>query len=197
MKFNENILKRTREKQYKMGIKYPEKGGKLYNVFKFFYIIAFIFGNVMNLMYILGMIIALSDGANLSNNIGNVIAVAVCVVLMIAALVASKYNDNIIVASVFGGVNFGSALALVLIFKNLMPDDTVVGGINLSFYWRHLAPLAILALCAVAMTLIVVTAFFKTKKAYNKTLEIVYENYNSLPENEKPDWEEFVSNYQF
>ena len=54
-----------------------------------------------------------------------------------------------------------------------------------------------MALCALGMVAVVVSAYFKTKKAYNKTLEIVYEAYNSIPTDERPDWEEYVSNYQF
>lgn len=197
MTYYKNILNRTREKQYKAGISYPEKDGKLYNTLKVFYVLAFAFANIMNLMYILGMLIALSDSAIASANVGNIIAVSVCVVLMIAALVASKYNGNAIVASVFGGVNLGSAIALLLIFMNLMKDDTVVGGINVNFYWRHLAPLAIMALCAAGMALVVITAYFKTKKAYNKVLEQVYEEYNTLPAENKPEWEEYAENYEF
>ncbi|MBO5211310.1 MAG: hypothetical protein J6B80_05210 [Clostridia bacterium] len=197
MIFYDNILKRAREKQVKEGISYPEKDGKLYNTFKFFYVVAFIFGNVMNLFYILGMLIAMTDNAHFSGNAGNVIAVAVCVVLLIGALIMSKFNDNLIIASIFGAINLGSATGLLLIFMKLMSDDTVAGGIKLNFYWRHLAPLAILAICAVAMSLIVVTAYFKTKKAYNKVMEIVFEEYNALADNEKPEWEDYIKNYKF
>ena len=197
MIFYDNILKRAREKQVKEGISYPEKDGKLYNTFKFFYVVAFIFGNVMNLFYILGMLIAMTDNAHFSGNAGNVIAVAVCVVLLIGALIMSKFNDNLIIASIFGAINLGSATGLLLIFMKLMSDDTVAGGIKLNFYWRHLDPLAILAICAVAMSLIVVTAYFKTKKAYNKVMEIVFEEYNALADNEKPEWEDYIKNYKF
>ena len=197
MIYYENILKRTQEKQIKEGISYPKKDGKLYNAFKFFYVVAFIFGNVMNLMYILGMTIAMSDNSNLVVDIGSFITVIVCVVLMIAALVLSKFNQNVIVVSVFGGLNLGVAITAILTFMQLMPDDTIPGGISVNFYWRHLAPLSIMAICAVAMALIVIVAYFRTKKAYNRVLELVYETYNSLSENEKPEWEEYVKNYEF
>ncbi len=197
MRFYENILKRAKDRQIKEGISYPEKDGKLYNFFKFFYVVAFIFGNVMNLMYILGMIIAMSDNSNLVIDMGGFITITVCVVLFIAALIASKFNKNVIVASIFGGVNLGAAVTAIVTFMGLMPDDTVAGGISINFYWRHLAPLGIMALCAVAMSLIVIVAYFRTKMAYNRVLEIVYEEYNALPENEKPEWEEYVKNYEF
>lgn len=197
MIYYENILKRAREKQIKEGIRYPEKGGKLYNFFKFFYIVAFIFGNVMNLLYILGMTIAMTDNTNLVIEMGSFITIIICVVLMIAALIVSKFNENTIVAAIFGSVNLGATVTAIITFKNLMPDDNVAGGISLNFYWRHLAPLSIMAICAVGMALVVIIAYFKTKKAYNRVLELVYETYNSLPDNEKPQWEEFAQNYEF
>lgn len=197
MIFYDNILKRARDKQIKEGVRYPEKDGKLYNTFKFFYVVSFIFGNVMNLFYILGMLIAMSDNAHFNVNAGNVIAVAVCVVLLIAALIMSKFNAKPIIASIFGVVNLGSAIGLLLVFMKLMADDTVAGGIKLNFYWRHLAPLAILAICAVGMAVIVVTAYLKTKKAYNRVMEIVYDEYNALPNDDKPEWEEYIKNYEF
>lgn len=193
----QNVLERATQKQAKKGVSYPEKDGKLYNVFKFFYVIAFIFGNFMNLLYILGMTIAMTDNANLIIDVGSFVTIIVCVVLMIAALIASKFNKNVIVASVFGAVNLGAALTAIFTFMHLMPDDTVAGGINISFYWRHLAPLSILGLCAVGMALIVIIAYFKTKKAYNEVLENIYYEYNKLPNEEKPDWEEYVKNYKF
>lgn len=197
MVFYDNILKRARDKQIKEGIRYPEKDGKLYNGFKFFYVVAFIFGNIMNLFYILGMLIAMSDNAHFSGNSGNVIAVSVCLALLVGALILSKFNHNWIIATIFAGVNLGSATGLLLIFMNLMEDGTVTGGINLNFYWRHLAPLAILAICAVGMALIVITAYFKTKKAYNRVMEIVYDEYNALPDADKPEWEDYIKNYEF
>ncbi len=197
MIYYENILKRAKERQIKEGISYPQKDGKLYNFFKFFYVVAFVFANIMNLMYILGITIAMSDNSNLIINMESFITIIICVVLFIAALIVSKFNKNVIVASIFGGVNLGAAITAIVTFMSLMPDDTVAGGINLNFYWRHLAPLGILALCAVGMALIVIIAYFKTKKSYNRVLELVYETYNALPENEKPDWEEFVQNYEF
>ena len=193
----QNVLERAAQKQAKKGVSYPQKGGKLYNVFKFFYIVAFIFGNVMNLLYILGMTIAMTDDTNLIIDIGSFITVIVCVVLLIAALIASKFNKNVIVASVFGAVNLGTALTAIFTFMHLMPDDTVAGGININFYWRHLAPLGILALCAVGMALVVITAYFKTKKSYNEVLENIYYEYNRLPNEERPDWDEYVKNYKF
>lgn len=196
MKFNENILKRTREKQYKAGIKYSEKDGKLYNLLKVFYILAMAFALVMNLMYVIGILLFIDDPL-FSSQIDTAIVVSVISAFLIAGLVISKYNDNIIIAFIFGGVNFLCALISILFFKNILTDDTVLGGLDVDFYWRHLAPNVIMAFCALGMVLIILTAYFKTKKAYNKILEIIYEEYNLLPENEKPEWEDFASNYQF
>lgn len=196
MKFYENVMQRTKDRQYKLGKSYPQKDGKLYKTLKVFYILAMAFGLVMNLMYVTGILLFI-DEPRIASQAHIAIIVSILSVLLIAALVISKYNDNLIIAAVFGGVNFGCALTIILFFKNILLDDTVVGGLNIDFYWRHLAPNVIMALCALGMVAVVVSAYFKTKKAYNKTLEIVYEAYNSIPTDERPDWEEYVSNYQF
>jgi hypothetical protein len=47
------------------------------------------------------------------------------------------------------------------------------------------------------MALIVITAYFKTKKAYNRVMEIVYDEYNALPDADKPEWEDYIKNYEF
>ena len=96
MIYYENILKRAKERQIKEGISYPQKDGKLYNFFKFFYVVAFVFANIMNLMYILGITIAMSDNSNLIINMGSFITIIICVVLFIAALIVSKFNKNVI-----------------------------------------------------------------------------------------------------
>ncbi len=197
MVYFDNISKRAREKQLKEGISYPQKDGKLYNTFKWFYILSFAFSAVMNLMYIIGIALFINEDARFADDIGKVIVIAVCTVLMTVALIISKHNAKPIFASIFGVVNVGSAVTLIFMFMNMMKDNTVAGGVSLNFYWRHLAPLVIVAICAIIMATITIIAYFKTQKAYNKVLEIVYDEYNSLNDSDKPEWEEYVKNYKF
>lgn len=197
MVFNENVLARTRVKEIKEGVSYPQKDGKLYKSFKWLYIIAFAYTMVINFLYISGMLLMWEILQKSSQNLYYFISVLVLTAFLIGALILSRFNNNFIVSLVFGGVNLASSAALIFIFANLMQDDMVRFGLKISFYYRHLAPLLIIAICTAVMTFIVVSAYFKTKKAYNRVLEILYDEYNLIADADKPDWEDFIANYQF
>ena len=197
MVFNENVLARTRVKEIKEGVNYPKKDGKLYKSFKWLYVIAFVYTMVINFLYTSGMLLMWENLQKNSQNLYYFISVLVLTAFLIGALILSKFNNNFIVSLVFGGVNLASSAALIFIFANLMPDSLVKFGLKISFYYRHLAPLLIIAICTAVMTFIVVSAYFKTKKAYSRVLEILYDEYNAIEDAEKPDWEDFIANYQF
>ena len=193
MVFQENILKRVRAKERKAGIYYPEKDGMLYNRFKGIYFLTSIFANVWNVLFVTGIAVLMEEDQFICETL-DFVTVAICTVLMIGALIASKFNDNLIVASAFGVVNI--ITSAVLSYSYAMMQSRAK-GILLNYYWRHLGPLSISALCALAMTLIVLTAYFRLKKHYNEVLEEVYADYNSLEGDDKPEWEEYLKNYRF
>lgn len=193
MVFHENILKRVRAKERKKGKYYPEKDGLLYNRFKFFYIVATLFANIWNVIFVTGIAVLAEDDVFLCKTSDYVI-VTVSTLLLIGALVASKYNDNVIVASSFGIANVLASVVLIYIYAKMQMG---ANGIVTNYYWRHLAPLSITALCALAMALIVIVAYLKLKKHYNEVLEEVYADYNNLESGDKPEWEEYVKNYKF
>ena len=194
MVFYENILKRAREKQIKEGISYPKKDGKLYNFFQFFYVVAFIFANIWSLLYILAAII-FSEEMLTSSELPNFITVSVSTLIMFMTLITLKFNDNLIAAGVFGGVNVAGAVVLSETFFRM--QEYSKDGVQLSYYWRHLVPFMIVCVATIGLTVIIFGAYFKTKKAYNRVMEIVYDEYNALPDNEKPEWEDFIKNYEF
>ncbi len=197
MVFYENVLKRAKEKEQKEGISYPLKDGKLYTTFKIVYFIALTFGMLMNLFYIIGMLMFNADLPAFDDYKARFISVIALSVVMLGLAVASKFNANNIIAYIFGGSNLICSGTLIYIFSTLMQDDTVKFGIKISFYWRHLAPLLLVAISAAAMSLIVVFAYYRTKKAYNRVTEIIYDEYNSIPDYERPEWEEYLKNYEF
>ena len=194
MVFHENILKRVRAKERKKGKYYPEKDGLLYNRFKFFYIVATLFANIWNLIFVVGVAVLKSEDETFFSQMTDYIIVTVCTLLLIGALIASKYNDNLIVALSFGGANVIASCVLIYIYAKMQMQ---ANGIVLNYYWRHLAPLSITALCALAMSIIVLTSYLILKKHYNEVLEEVYEDYNTLESDEKPDWDEYVKNHKF
>ena len=198
MVFHENILKRVRAKEKKRGKYYPEKDGILYNRFKFFYVVATLFANVWNFMFVISVLILNGEDETYFSNstlqLSDYIVVTVCSIILIGAFFASKYNDNLIVALSFGGSNLVACGVLIYYYAKIQMQ---ANGIVLNYYWRHLAPLSITALCALAMSLIVIIAYIKLKKHYNEVLEEVYEDYNALETDDKPDWDEYVKNYKF
>ena len=44
---------------------------------------------------------------------------------------------------------------------------------------------------------IVITSYFKTRKSYNMVLDILFRQYNSLPVENRPDWDEYIENFEF
>ena len=194
MIYYDNILNRVYERQRKSGVGYPERGGKLYNFFKFFFIVSTIFASLWGLFYIIATVMFWDEGMA-SDDIINFVLVTVCTALMLLSLIALKFNKNLIAAGVFGGINIASAITLSILFYQMQSHSK--NGLQISYYWRHLIPLIIAGICAIGLTVVVYIAYFGLKKAYNSLLEFVYSEYNTLPDGEKPEWEEYVKNYRF
>lgn len=197
MAFNENVLARAREREYKMGISYQKKDGRLYKTLKWIYALAVSFTAVITSFYVLGFILLYFEDmiANVSKTKNYGISFVLNVVLMIAMLIISKFNEKPIIASIFGTVNLASSIFLVITFANYYHEWQVY--LSAKFYWLHLVPILIIILCSSIITFIVIRSYFKTRKAYNMVLDILFRQYNALPENEKPDWEEYVNNFEF
>ncbi len=197
MVFYDNVLNRAKEKEQKEGISYPLKDGKLYTSFKVVYFIALIFSIIMNLFYIMRVLILYAGTPEFSDYSVYFFTVVAGSIIMIALAVISKFNANKIIASVFAGGNLACAGVLSYVFASLLKDDTIKFGLNISFYWRHLAPFLLVTVSSISMALIVIVSYLRTKKAYNRVVEIVYDEYNELSNDDKPDWQEYLKNYKF
>ncbi|MBR5222728.1 MAG: hypothetical protein IKV81_00995 [Clostridia bacterium] len=196
MVFNENILNRVKEREQKSGVYYAKKDGKGYKICKWLYILAFAFTMVINALYIIGILLIKSElPSNSTMNMNGFITVSILTAVMILMLILSKFNDNHIIAGVFGGGNAITSVCLIIVFGQMLGNTYV--NLPAKFYLLHLLPLAIVVLCSLIMSVIVINAHLKTKKAYEQVLEIVFREYNALPDENKPDWEEFVNNYKF
>ncbi len=204
MAYYKNIMERAVKKQIKDGINYPTQNGSLYKFFRNLHIIALAFASCMSFSYIFGFCIAVSENPDYIAEMPNIIIIGCVSLVLLGTLFMLKYMKNAIVACFFGGLNFVGAFSLLYIFQDLMMNSMSVGGvenasmsvINDNFYWRHLIPLSLVGICAIGMMVIVLIGYFKTKKVYNQILEIVYDNYNKIPSDERPDWEEYVNDYK-
>ena len=196
MAFNENILKRAQEREQKMGIYYNKKGGMLYNVCKWLYVLAFVFTMVINALYIIGILLIKSElPSNSTMNMNGFITVCILTAVMILMLILSKFNANHIIAGVFGGGNAITSVCLTIVFGQMLGNTYV--NLPAKFYLVHLLPLSIILLCSLAMALIVINSYLKTKKSYNLVLEVLFHEYNALPDENKPEWEDFINSYKF
>ncbi len=197
MAFNENVLTRVREKEAKDGIFYSQKSGKLYKTSKWIYFSMLMVSAVINLFYILGFAIlfATDKVSNKSGSMYYATTFAAVTAVMLIMLIVSKFNKNAVVAAVFGTVNLVSALWLIVIFSRYYHEYLVY--LDWKFYTLHLAPLVIFAAFSSIMAYVVVSSYLKTKKHYNRILEIMFEEYNKLPQENKPEWDDFLNNYKF
>ena len=81
-----------------------------------------------------------------------------------------------------------------------MKDSLGVMGFKPSFYWRHLIPLAVLAVIMIVMSAIALRAKIKTEKQYKRITENLYEIYNiNIAENGETvtdeQWTAFLEAY--
>lgn len=196
MVFNENIMARAKGREEKEGVFYQKKDGKLYTACKWLYVLAFAFTMVINTFYIIGILLIKYDSpSNTDISVNGVITVGILSALMIIMLILSKFNANKIIASIFGGGNVITSVCLIVVFAQILKNN--LANLPAKFYLLHLLPSAIIILCSVIMAWIVINSYLKSKKSYERVLEIVFSEYNALPDENKPEWEDFIKNYKF
>ena len=192
MKMQESILRRVRMIEEKNGIKYAKTDGRLYKTLRVFYIIVFAYTMVINLLYIAGMAFV-HGGTDAFKDIANsFISVCICTGLMIAGFVLSFFRFKLAA----GIISVVPEIFLIPVFGAELSDSLGFMGFKISFYWRHLAPLAILIILMTATTVIAVRAKVKTEKQYKKVTDNLYKLYKeSGADLSDEQWEEFLANY--
>ena len=226
MKMYDGVLQRVKQIEEKNGIRYAKPDGALYKTFKVILIIALVWMVCINLLIILGSALSLSslnsgtvatidgkdytqmeyweyqgeDAEKIASNIINenrdrLIVTVSCTVLIIVGAILCKFKLHI-----YGCVvTVAPAVYSIFYFMHKLTDAGGVVGLSPKFYWRHLAPLALIILCIIVMTVIAERAKFKLRKQYKKVTENLYNMYNvSLAEGGAPtdeQWDEFLKVY--
>lgn len=192
MKINEGILKRVRVLEEKRGISYVKTGGKLYTALSVFYVLAAIFGLVMNVFYILGMLLINLGTENMKNVLAPVITVSVCSAALIAGLILKKYKKHLISFI----LNAISSVFLLVLFAALMEDINGFLQLKTAYYWRHLAPLVIVVITSLWVMLIAIIERKNVTSLYKKVEENLYNLYHtSANDVTEEQWEEFLNEY--
>ena len=192
MKMQESVLRRVRTVEEKNGIKYAKTDGKLYKTLRVFYAIVFAYTMVINLLYISGMALVYGGTDDFKNVANSLISVCVCTALIIAGFLLSFFRFKLVA----GIISIVSEIFLIPVFGFVLRDSLGFMGFKVSFFWRHLIPLALLVILMTATTVIAVRAKIKTEKQYKKVTDNLYNLYKkSGADISDEQWEEFLKNY--
>ncbi len=192
MKMQENVLRRVRMVEDKHGIKYAKTDGRLYKVLRILYTLLFIYTMGINLLYIAGMFLVYGGTDNFVSIQNTLITVCACTAAVILGYVLSFFKFKFCA----GIISVAAEVFLILSFASAMEDSLGLWGYKISFYWRHLAPLALMIIFMIWLTVIAVSARLKTEKQYKKVVDNLYNIYNQ-PDVDVSDeqWNEFLANY--
>ncbi len=192
MKMQENVLKRVRMVEDKYGINYAKIDGKLYKSLKIIYIVLFAYTMGINLLYMLGMLLVYGGTENFTAIQNTLITVSVCTGFIIAGFVLFFFKFKLTA----GILSVIPEILLILSFGDVMKDTLGLWGYKYSFYWRHLAPLALMIIVMIWLTVIAVRARIKTEKQYKKVTDNLFEIYNNTASDISDEqWNEFLANY--
>lgn len=192
MKMHESILKRVRMLEQKNGIAYMDTDSSFYKTFRIFFIIAFCYGIIINLFYIIGMILIGEE--NSIDFYKYILTPAICSVLMFIGFILELKKINVS-GAVFSVV---PAVVLALFFKNIS-YGIEANAIQPMYYWRHLAPMAIIVISSLVMSIIAIRANVKLKKMYIRVVNNIYSTYKvNISEDadiSSEQWDEFLKNF--
>lgn len=193
MKYNENILSKTRQALFKSGVHYASTNETLYKTLKIGYIIFFIWVALINTTHVLSVWLKISNNGDkyiiddiqltqLKNSIPFVIIATLLLVLAYVFAVTSKHMASLILGAVI-------PVVLFFHFRNLYADNILENGIKSSFYTRHAIPLILIFILAIWMGIIGIREKSIEKKAYIKFTEGLYarfkENQTHLSEQQE------------
>ncbi len=193
MKYYDGVMQRVKKIEEKNGIFYARPGGKLYNAFKWVYILTFIYGAFNALAFILGISIRYKDF--LSDFLVDLLTPGISLLLMLIGLILLLTKVHIV-----GTVlNCVPATMMIFFFRDRLIDEMTIDGVYPKFYWRHLAPMVLVILCALGMCIIAVRAAVKTKNLYTRVTENLYNLYKvNVSDGEdvsEEQWDEFLQRY--
>lgn len=196
MKMYESVLTRVRTVEQKNGINYAKTDGILYKTLRVIYSVIFFYTVIINLLFIAGMFLVRYGTDNFKSVKNLLISVCVCTGVMLAGYVMSFFKFKLTA----GIISVLPEILLIPLFGSAMKDTLGLFGFKYSFYWRHLAPLVLLVILNVILTVIAVRARVKTEKQYKKVTENLYKLYNVTVGNESDgitdeQWETFLQTY--
>ena len=192
MKRNANILEYVEKYKYKYGISYAKDGGRLVNTLSVISYFTWIYTFFMTVLFVLSTALMLSVGQADFNHISNAfITICAGAVAMIAGAALYLCRQKIVGCA----VTAAAQPFMVMSYFHITRDSA--GMLNLSFYWRHFIPAAILLCLSVWIAVVLIRANIKTNKLYDMLVDGLYKQYGKKDgENlSETEWEEFLTKY--
>ena len=193
MKKFKSVLDRVDFIENKFGIYYAKTDGVLYKTLRFIYLIAFVYTLIINLMWILGTALRISDGDHTVTAYNYMISLIIFTSVSIIGVILLLCKVNIIGSA----ISFLPIPFITYIFGKELVDSVGLGPFKDVFYYRHLIPLSIMAVISVWMFIIALRAYVKRNNRYKQILQNLYDTFkHENPDNlSLDDWKEFVDNY--
>lgn len=193
MKIYEGVLSRTHEYEYKRGISYANVDSPSYKRLKVFYIIALVWTILVNALSAFSLSL-LPENNPAKDTIFNII---VMFGVVSALLILGAILNRLKVYITSGIISLVSAIFTLVYISVEFTAPSGFLGFRTDFYFKHVIPLLMLAICITAMTVIAVRAKVKFRKNYQKVTENLYaefceKNGEHISEDE---WREFLENY--
>ncbi len=189
MKMYENVLEKVHAYESKKNIVYATVDSPSYRRIKALYFLALIFTLGVNLILIYGHFAF--ETLSIDNNV--IYTVITLSVLLIVATVVLHFKKHLWTHFTALLLNAASATGILLSLSNILVDE--VGDLVGKFYYAHLAPLCLVFICTLVLTVIAVRAHLKIRKTYNKILENLYSAYGKVEDDRnitEEEWDEII-----
>lgn len=181
---NENLMKIVRDYQYRKSICYPKTHERIYCNLRIYYILAFAYLMVMDIILILGLIFTkASESSYLVNTIISSVLFLIAFILMFFKLDIYGLVLNII-ASVY---------KFLPLYQMQILNAGVV-DIKTAFYWEHLLPLVLLFIGSIWMSLISTKERILIRRDKKVVLKNLYNEFHTEDMSDD-DWEKFLTDY--
>ncbi len=191
MKYHPQLMEHVRARLLERGTRYIRPDGRAFWWSRLLYILAFAYTAGVLALFLLGVGFELLDGAAPDGQVAEkqqwVITVGVCLAFYIAALVLLILRQGLL-QFLF---TLAPSIALTALFLRICRTPT--GLLRLSFYVRHLVPMAVLTVLSGWLCFVLLRAAFLERRAYRAAADALYEQYGAGMETMNgADWDAFL-----
>lgn len=175
MKYSIEDLKNIEKYEEKRGIKYKKSNGRFYKITLFIAFISYLWLMIMQLFYIFGRVLNIIEGNEKIDNI--FITVTVSYIVMVVAVIPYAFRLKLTAFAVDLAGIIASALSFIKITgvndsfsmagSTISEYDEGIFGLKRIFYWRHGIPMAVVVICLILLSFIIIRERTMLKKEYD------------------------------